>query len=293
VVSGVGSGLSLQLILSKPTVGTGAINNIVKLTSYLTVTAVDYASNTITVDAGTLPAAIADKLKLIENVVAGYGIPSGIRIARIVNNIITLESYTAFTVSIRVGDYLSYYVQNQRAGIWEIQIDPDTENVRLEFVQSVPLRSRVKVLDGRSYGQSFLLYKDWGDTTDPDYDSYTYDPTIPFTNIDATVPMYRRIPSTVTFNGNSGNRTRFDGGGTKFFDLRDSPAEAIVSAPTAWVEAVAYDINSKVLYQGYYYKAITPVLPSRTFQTGYWEKYEVLPVSGDKYIKFPKIGVFN
>ena len=293
VTSGVGTGLSLKLTLSKPTVGTGSINNIVKLTSYLTVTAVDYTNNTITVNTGTLPVDIADRLKLIENVVAGYGIPSGIRIARIVNNVITLESYTPFTVSIRIGDYLGYYVQNQRAGIWEIQIDPDTENVRLEFVQSVPLRSRVKVLDGRSYGQSFLLYKDWGDTTDPDYDSYTYDPTIPFTNIDATVPMYRRIPSTVTFNGNSGNRTRFDGGGTKFFDLRDSPAEAIVSAPTAWVEAVAYDINSKVLYQGYYYKAITPVLPSRTFQTGYWEKYEVLPVSGDKYIKFPKIGVFN
>jgi hypothetical protein len=105
--------------------------------------------------------------------------------------------------------------------------------------------------------------------------------------------MYRRIPSTVTFSGTSGNRTGFDGGGTKFFDLRDSPAEVIMPAPSAWAEGVAYDINSTVLYQGYYYKAIKPVLSSRSFQTGYWEKYEVLPVSGDKYIKFPKIGVFN
>jgi hypothetical protein len=293
VASGVGAGLSLQLTLSKPTINSGSVNTIVKLAPYLLVTAVDYENNTITVDDSTMPVFTSDRLKLIENAVAGYGIPAGTRISRIVNNTITLENYNEFMISIRVGDHLSYYVQNQRAGIWEIQIDPDTDNVTLEFVQPVSVHTRIKVLDGRSYGQSFLLYKDWGDTTDPDYNPYTYDPYIPFTSTRATVPLYRRIPSTTTFNGNTGNRTRFDSGGTKFFDVRDNPAEAITTAPVAWQEGVAYDINSTVLYRGYYYKAIKPVLSSRTFQTGHWEKYEVLPVSGDKYIKFPKIGVFN
>ena len=282
VVSGVGSGLALKLTLSKPTIGTAGIGSIVAMESYLVVTAVDPTNHSVTVSG--LPTLVADKLKLIGNAVTGYGIPSGTRISRIVNDVVTLENYNSFVINIRVGDYLGYSVQNQRAGLWEIQIDPDTENVRLEFVKELKLGQVVKVLGGRSHGQSFLQYQPVDSTN----------PYIPLTNqAVATVPYYKKVPSAVTFNGTNGGRTRFDSGGTKFFDRRDLPAEAIMPMPDPWQENVAYSINSTVVYQDHYYKAIKPVLPARSFQTGYWEKYEVLPVSGDKYIKFPKIGVFN
>jgi hypothetical protein len=283
-VSGVGPGLSLKLTLSKITLGTASIGTMVAMKSYLIVTDVDPVNRTVTVNPNSLPLLVADKLKLIENAVTGYGIPAGTRISRIVNNTITLENYNDFSISIRAGDYLGYSVQNQRAGIWEIQIDPDTENVRLEFVKELELGQIVKVLSGRSHGQSFMQYQAIGPTNQ----------YIPFTNkVLATVPFYKKVPNNITFNGTNGNRTRFDSGGTKFFDSRDLPAQAILPPPSPWEEGIAYSINSTVSYQGYYYKAVKPVLSSRTFQTGYWEKYEVLTISGDKYIKFPKIGVFN
>jgi hypothetical protein len=283
-VSGVGSGLALKLTLSKPAVGTAAIGAMVAMKSYLVVTDVDPVNHTVTVDSNSLPILVANRLQLIENAVTGFGIPAGTRISRIVNNTVTLENYNDFSISIRAGDYLGYSVQNQRAGIWEIQIDPDTENVRLEFVKELVLGQIVKVLNGKSHGQSFVQYQAVG----------AKNQYIPFSNnVLATVPFYKKVPNTITYNGTNGNRTRFDSDGTKFFDHRDLPAQAILPPPEPWQEGIAYNINSTVSYQGYYYRAIRPVLSSRAFQTDSWQKYEVLSVSGDKYIKFPKIGVFN
>ena len=228
-----------------------------------------------TVDQATLPALTADRLRLIGNLTNGYGIPDNTKILRLVNNTIVFENYLSdFTINIRVGDYLGYAVENQRAGIWEVNIDSVTENVTLRFVKELEQGQVVKVMNGRSHGQSFMQY------------SYSI-------SNGNTVPNYVKIPNVITFNGTNGNRTRFDSGGTKFFDNRDAPSEQIIQIPASWTENTGYDINSTVSYNGFYYIATSPVPPSRVFQSAYWSKYDVLPVSGDKYIKFPKIGVFN
>ena len=275
VVSGVGSGLSLKLTLSKTLVGTGQTGSKIKLVSYVIVTAVDNVNRTVTVDQETLPALTADRLRLIGNLTNGYGIPDNTKILRLVNNTIVFENYLSdFTIDIRAGDYLGYAVENQRAGIWEVNIDSVTENVTLRFVKELEQGQVVKVMNGRSHGQSFMQY------------SYSI-------SNGNTVPNYVKVPNVITFNGTNGNRTRFDSGGTKFFDNRDAPSEQIIQIPASWTENTGYDINSTVSYNGFYYIATSPVPPSRVFQSAYWSKYDVLPVSGDKYIKFPKIGVFN
>ena len=211
---------------------------------------------------------------MIENAVSGYGIAEGSRIANIVDNVITLENYeSTFTTSIRVGDLLGYYVENQRAGIWEIQVNETTDTIRLQFVKELSQGSVVKVLDGRSHSLSFLQYSH---------------------SIESghTVPDFNKVPNVITFNGADGGRTSFDSNGTKFLDRRDQPIY-IPTVPDAWVANTYYPVSSRVQYQNQYYRATTNVDGAAVFQTGKWEKYNELEVTGETYLKFPQLNVFN
>jgi len=265
--------LSWKLTLSRTTVGTTGIGTTIKVESYLTVTAVD--GNVITVNPASFPSNIGDKLALIENAVSGYGIPAGSRIANIVGNVITLENYdTAFTTSIRAGDLMGYYVENQRSGIWEVQVNETANTIRLQFVKELSQGSVVKVLDGRSHSLSFLQYSH---------------------SIESghTVPDFNKVPNVITFNGADGGRTSFDSNGTKFFDNRDLPAHVPPPIPDAWVANTYYPVGSQVKYQNQYYRATTNVAGSAVFQTGKWEKYNELEITGETYLKFPQLNVFN
>ena len=265
--------LGWKLTIDVPTVGSTFAGDTIKIESFMVVTAVD--GNTITVDAGSMPVDVADRLGLIENAVSGYGIPPNTRIAKIEDNVITLENFNNLVAAIRVGDYLNYYVQNQRAGVWQIVITPDTENVQLRFIKELDQGSVVKVLNGRSHGQSFMQY------------SHS------IANGD-TVPKYTKVPNVITFNGADGGRTSFDSGGTRFFDRRDHVGDIVQPAILPWVPNTNYPVGSRVSYQNYYYRATVNVPATFTFvQSTSWERFDLIPTSGDKYIKFPKLGVFN
>jgi hypothetical protein len=128
------------------------------------------------------------------------------------------------------------------------------------------------------------------------------------TEIGKTVPEYSEVPSTITVGGNTDGRTSFDSGGTRFFDNRDG-ASRIESTPSMWSKNVSYPVGSTVEYDGYYYRALVNVTASLEFQPTLvrvagsatrpriesiqWERFDLLTVTGDKYLKFPKIGVFN
>jgi len=107
----------------------------------------------------------------------------------------------------------------------ETEIIISDELVRLDFVREIDVGTKIKVAKGQSYGFSFL----------------TYDATL---EADQTVPKYKYWKGSVEAEPGTDNKdyTRFDGGGTRFFNYRDS-----------------------------YHK----------------------PEDGDKYIKFPQIGVFT
>lgn len=265
--------LGWKLTINIPTVGLAVAGNTIKVESFMIVTAIDGFA--ITVDTGSMPVTVADKLRLVENAVSGYGIPPGSRIISVVDNVITLENFDGLTPSIRVGDYLSYYVQNQRAGIWQVVIDPTTENVRLEFVKELQQGNLVKVLDGRSHGSSFMQYSHSVAVGD-------------------TVPKFIKVPNIITFNGASGGRTIFDSGGTRFFDHRDPTGDTVQAPINNWVPNTNYPVGSRVRYQDYYYRATVNVPAAFTFvQSSKWERFDLILTSGDKYIKFPKLGVFN
>ena len=99
------------------------------------------------------------------------------------------------------------------------------ELVRLEFVREISIGTKIKVAKGASHGFSYL----------------TYDATL---ESNQTVPKYKYWTGSIEAvpGSETKNYTRFDTGGTRFFDYRDS-----------------------------YHK----------------------PEDGDKYIKFPQIGVFT
>jgi hypothetical protein len=261
--------LGWKLTIDVPTIGSTYAGNTIKIESYMVVTAVD--GNTITVDAGSMPVTISNTLELVENAVSGYGIPSGTRIVKVVDNVLTLENFDRLVATIRVGDYL----QNQRAGIWQVIVDNDSENVRLEFIKELDQGSVVKVLNGRSHGQSFMQY------------SYS------IAN-DNTVPKFVKVPNAITFNGDDGGRTSFDSGGTRFFDKRDHVGNNVQAEILPWVPNTDYAVGSRVSYQNYYYRATVNVPAAFTFVLSTkWERFDLIPTSGDKYIKFPKLGVFN
>jgi hypothetical protein len=265
--------LGWKLTIDVPAIGTALVGQTIKIESFMVVTAVD--GNTITVDAGSMPVTIADKLELIQNAVSGYGIPPDTRIISVNDNVIALENFNGLTAAIRAGDYLNYYVQNQRAGVWQIVVESGTELVRLEFIKELNQGAVIKVLDGRSHGQSFMEYSHSIASGD-------------------TVPKYAKIPNVITFNGADGGRTSFDSGGTRFFDRRDHVGDMVQPEILPWVPNINYAVGSRVIYQNHYYRATVNVPAAFTFvQSTSWERFDLIPTSGDKYIKFPKIGVFN
>jgi hypothetical protein len=265
--------LGWKLTIDTPTIGTASAGNTIKIESFMIVTAVD--GNTITVDSGSMPVTINDKLELIENAVSGYGVPPNSRIVKVEENVITLGNFDGLVAAIRVGDYLNYYVQNQRAGIWQLSVDPVTELVCLVFIKELEQGNIVKVLNGRSHGQSFIQYSNSIASGD-------------------TVPKYVKVPNVITFNGADGGRTRFDSGGTRFFDRRDHVGDIVQPPILPWVPNTNYAVGSRVRYQNHYYRATVNVPAAFTFvQSTSWERFDLIPTSGDKYIKFPKLGVFN
>ena len=288
ILNGVGQAeLVWKITINKPIVANASYRDIIKIYSFMIVTGVD--GNTITVNNSSLPSTIAGRQRIIENELTGPGIPAGTRLSRLDNNVITVEQVNNLPLTIGVGDYLGYHVQNQRAGIWEIEIDDTTEVVTLKFIKEIDQGGIVKVLDGRSNGHSYLRYSN-------------------STKIGKTVPEYSEVPSTITVSGNTDGRTSFDSGGTRFFDNRDG-ASRIESTPSIWSKNVSYPVGSTVEYDGYYYRALVNVIASLEFEPTLvrvagsatrpriesiqWERFDLLTVTGDKYLKFPKIGVFN
>lgn len=146
----------------------------------------------------------------------GVGVPDNTIITNIVGTTITVNNVLGSSVT--SGAVVSYSLTNQRAGVWKISINDNI--VTLNFVREVQTGEKVKILDGRTYGFSFLVYN-------------------PVLEPGQTVPAYSLWTSAAA---NSANYTVFDKNGTRFFDSRDSYSE---------------------------------------------------PSTGDKYIKFPQIGVFT
>lgn len=265
--------LSWKLALNNVTVDAATVGTTVKIESYLVVTGV--TGNRVTVDATSLPNNIGDRLALIENAVSGFGVAPGSRIANVVDNTVTLENYNhAFVTGIGPGDLMGYHVQNQRAGIWEVQVDETTSLVRLQFVKELSRGAIVKVLDGHSHSQSFMQYS---------------------ANIKSghTVPDFSKVPNKITYNGANGGRTRFDGDGTKFFDHRDQPAPQPQTVPVAWTISTNYAVGTRVQYQNQYYRAVTNVPGAVVFDGRNWERYDVLEITGETYLKFPHLDAFN
>ena len=278
--------LAWKITIDTPLVGDAAIGETIKIYSFVVVTAVDGYNITVT----GLPPAEFDKQGMIENELTGYGIPSGTRLSQLNGNVITTYHINREYPEIRVGDYLGYHVQNQRAGIWEIRIDEDTEIVTLEFIKEMETGAIVKVLDGRSNGHSYMKYN--RDVVGTD-----------------TVPRYVEVPSQVTVTNGADGRTSFDHGGTRFFDNRDAASAKLALAPLAWQPEVTYPLGSVVEYNGIYWRALVNVTASLQFERTLiwhagdavhpraeslqWERFDLLTVTGDKYLKFPKIGVFN
>ena len=109
-------------------------------------------------------------------------------------------------------DKLLYSDTNMRGGIWEVQVSDDpvygNRVVTLAFVKEVEINQHVLVgTGGRNYGQSKIYY----------------DPIVKPGN---TVPDYTILTTEVK---TAGNTTRFDGGGTRFYNNRDMylPPEAL------------------------------------------------------------------
>jgi len=278
--------LAWKITIDKPLIGNAANGSTIKIYSFVIVTAV--SGNTITVSG--LPAAESDRQAMIENELTGYGMPAGTRLSQLNAGVITTYNRTGALPAIRVGDYLGYHVQNQRSGIWEIRIDDSTEIVTLEFIKEMEAGSIVKVLDGRSNGHSYMKYNRDVIGTD-------------------TVPRYVEVPSQVTVTNGADGRTSFDHGGTRFFDNRDAASAKLPLAPAAWQPRVTYPLGSVVEYNGIYWRALVNVTASLQFEPTLiwhagdaihpraeslqWERFDLLTVTGDKYLKFPKIGVFN
>jgi hypothetical protein len=88
-------------------------------------------------------------------------------------------------------------VVNQRAGVWQINIDSDNI-VTLSFVRSLDYYDAVYVRNGFTHGKTHIYY----------------DPII---KTGKTVPNYSVIPEQIRIIA-----TTFDGGGTKFLNYRDN-----------------------------------------------------------------------
>ena len=90
-----------------------------------------------------------------------------------------------------------WHVANQRAAIWQINIAGDS-TVTLSLVRGISPYETLRVRNGFTHGATDIYF----------------DPLI---KSGSTVPNYSVIPQQINTNN-----TRFDGGGTKFLDFRDS-----------------------------------------------------------------------
>jgi hypothetical protein len=161
--------------------------------------------------------------------------------------------------------------------------------VTLSFVKEVAQGDVIKVLGGQSFGACFLRY-----STSIDNDN--------------TVPAFENVPKNRTYNfTGGGNGTTFDKGGTKIIQSRDLPGTQ-QNPIKDWEPHVYYPVGSIVNANGQTWIAVVNVMPTISFTektqsiitngwpevpTVYWKLYDSIPVSGDKYLKFPQIGVFN
>jgi hypothetical protein len=140
----------------------------------------------------------------------------------LIDDTVTPES----RVRIRLGSLKDKDLQLAYDESWAIMepIESD-EVIQLEFVREIEIGQKVKVGKGNSWGFSFL----------------TYDATL---DVDQTVPRYKYWENGIEAVAGSDDKdyTKFDGGGTRFFDYRDNYHD---------------------------------------------------PEDGDKYLKFPQIGVFT
>jgi len=93
-------------------------------------------------------------------------------------------------------------VQNQRAGVWRINIATDGL-ITLTLQREIVLSQMVKIISGTSHASTYMMY----------------DPVI---QNGFTVPTY--TPQSALQN-NTTERTRFDGAGTRFYDHRDNYAD--------------------------------------------------------------------
>lgn len=207
-VDTLGGGLVTKLTISSPaTVDMTAGSAVTLKSAFIT----DIVSSGYTLTPQLMP-----KDLRIGCVLIGTGIPANTIVTDLTDTVITVNNNLQTAVASNT--VVSYAITNQRAGVWKIVINDNVVN--LEFQQEIELGQKVKVLDGRTYGFTFLTYN-------------------PILDIGQTVPSYTRWTSSGT---TTTDYTVFDGNGTRFFDYRDSYAE---------------------------------------------------PGVGDKYIKFPQIGVFT
>lgn len=137
-----------------------------------------------------IPLGIANGMRLF-----GPGIPANTVVIDVADNILITNN----ELSVSPGTAISYEIDNQRGGIWRININDD-DLVTLEFVREVEFGEKIKVLNGVSHGFTFMVYD---------------------TNISGgqTVPTYRQWRTDVE---TSGGYTVFDSNGTRFFDHRDN-----------------------------------------------------------------------
>jgi hypothetical protein len=187
----------VSVTLNKPLVKSVSPGITILLRS--TVTSVSFDEN-YDLDAETITYGVAvDRIPLgISNGMRLFGpkIPANTYVVDVRDNILITNNDLS---AVSPGTVISYEIDNQRGGIWRINIS-DEDLVTLEFVREVVFGEKIKVLNGVTNGFTFMVYD---------------------TNISGsqTVPTYRRWKTDVE---TSGGYTVFDRNGTRFFDNRDN-----------------------------------------------------------------------
>jgi hypothetical protein len=96
-------------------------------------------------------------------------------------------------------------LQNQRGGIWTVNIINNTVN--LVFTQSIDVNSRVNIVRGNTYGGAVMYYGPPNGVTTPP--GYTGLPTVPYYSVYKITPQ--NLNPATTFNSNT----------TRFFSYKD------------------------------------------------------------------------
>jgi hypothetical protein len=275
--------LAWKLTLNNQLVDNAYIGDAINAVHYVTVVSAD--GETLTVSG--LPSAMSDRVAIIGQEILGNGIPNDTVITNILGNVLYVTNPTSELVDPVAGDLIGYRIINQRSGIWELNINQDNF-VTLKFIKEIAQGDVVKVLGGQSFGSCFLRYSrsiDQGNT----------------------VPEFENVPHNLSYNATGGgNGTTFDMGGTKIIERRDAPGTE--SNPIKdWKPRTYYPIGSIVKANSQIWVAVVNVMPTVNFVEKddritadrpavpfiYWKLYDSIPLSGDKYLKFPQTGVFN